>query len=702
MAEFNLEGLLGNVFGGGGGNFLDEYLTPEQRAAMQRNSMLAASAALLKAGGESTRRIGIGEALGGAFEAGQAGYEKAQTGALTQMALKTKMDEAKKAKDLQKLIAGVFAPQAAAPGAAQDAAMPVNPTVARANQYRQAAQMLAMSGQGEQAMKYEDLAQKLDPRDEVQGAPFEGTNAQGDPVLLQQMKSGSLRQVAGYGAKQGAIGQPFELTGPDGKPILVQQLPDGSLRQVTGVSAKQGAPGQPIEMTNAEGKSVMVQPMPDGTFRPVAGFTPKQAAPSQPFEVSGPNGQPMLVQQLSDGTLRQVTGATPKQAAPSQPFEVAGPDGQPMLVQQLSDGTLRQVTGASPKQAAPSQPFEVSGPNGQPMLVQQLSDGTLRQVTGASPKQAAPGEPFEVTDSQGKSVLVQKMADGSLRPVSGFAPKQDAAVPPVEVTGPDGKPMLMTPQRGGGFTPIVGVGPKQNPSEKARQLAELGLTPTLENFQLLESSPNEIKLLNKMGMPVTMANVERIRRSGAASTVVNMGEGQKGFENEMRVASAFKGEQIYKDFNDMRTAYDQVNSALDQGTPIGDVAGATKVMKLLDPGSVVRESELGIAMAAAGRMDRLKNYFTQAMTGQKLTPTQRQDFKALSNELYAAAGQAYNNKRSEYLLVGQTYKFPNINTVLGAPANVPSIVRQPGGPVAAPGMGGGRPSLGNIFGAPGN
>ena len=173
MAEFNLEGLLGNAFGGGGGNALDEYLTPEQRAAMQRNAMLAASAALLKAGGESTRRIGIGEALGGAFEAGQAGYEKAQTGALTQMAMKQKMEEAKKAKDLQRMVGGVFAPQAvdasapptagAAMPPAQAAARPMNPNAARANQYRQAAQMLNMAGQTEQAMKLEDLALKLDP-----------------------------------------------------------------------------------------------------------------------------------------------------------------------------------------------------------------------------------------------------------------------------------------------------------------------------------------------------------------------------------------------------------------------------------------------------------------------------------------------------------------------------------------------------------
>jgi hypothetical protein len=126
MAEFNIEGLLGNVFGGGG-NYLDEYLTPEQRAAMQRNSMLAASAALLKAGGESTRRIGIGEALGSAFEAGQAGYEKAQTGALTQMALKQKLDEAKRAAELRKRIAGVFTPQTAMPGAAPAAMQPAAP-----------------------------------------------------------------------------------------------------------------------------------------------------------------------------------------------------------------------------------------------------------------------------------------------------------------------------------------------------------------------------------------------------------------------------------------------------------------------------------------------------------------------------------------------------------------------------------------------
>jgi hypothetical protein len=179
--------------------------------------------------------------------------------------------------------------------------------------------------------------------------------------------------------------------------------------------------------------------------------------------------------------------------------------------------------------------------------------------------------------------------------------------------------------------------------------------------------------------------------------VIDMTGGQKGFENEMKLASAFKQEPIYKDFSDMKSSFGQVVSSLSQGTPIGDVAGATKVMKLLDPGSVVRETELGIAMAAAGRMDRLNNYFNNMMTGQKLTPTQREDFKALSNELYAAAGQAYNAKRKEFEGFGQAYGFKNLDTALGAPASIPSLMR--GG--AGGGGGAARPSLGNIFGTPG-
>ena len=207
-----------------------------------------------------------------------------------------------------------------------------------------------------------------------------------------------------------------------------------------------------------------------------------------------------------------------------------------------------------------------------------------------------------------------------------------------------------------------------------------------------EANPAEVRLLKAAGMPVNLQNILAIRRSGAVT--VNMGEGQKGFENEMKLGGAFKQEPIYKDFNDMQSAFKQVQSSLKQENPIGDVAAATKIMKLLDPGSVVRESELGISMAAAGKMDRLQNYVTNWAQGTKLTPTQRQDFQNLANELYAAAGQTYNAKRGEYLVFGEKYGL-DAGKALGAPAKLPSVMTGSGG------LGGGqdgRKPLGSIFG----
>ena len=243
------------------------------------------------------------------------------------------------------------------------------------------------------------------------------------------------------------------------------------------------------------------------------------------------------------------------------------------------------------------------------------------------------------------------------------------------------------------------------PSEKTKLLTELGLKPTLENLRLLdkpeadpekirylkalnmpitldnlrqldkpEALPHEIQLLKATNTPITFENVQAIRRS--AATNVNVDVGQKGFENKMSAKKTFMSEPIYKDFNDMKSSYGQVLSALDQNTPIGDVAGATKVMKLLDPGSVVRESELGLAMQASGRMDRLKNYFNMWSSGTKLTPTQRDEFKQLSSELYSAAAQAYNQKRGEYIDFGESTGV-TLDKALGSPATVPSVVKKP-------------------------
>jgi hypothetical protein len=126
------------------------------------------------------------------------------------------------------------------------------------------------------------------------------------------------------------------------------------------------------------------------------------------------------------------------------------------------------------------------------------------------------------------------------------------------------------------------------------------------------------------------------------------------------------------------------------GSPAGDLAGATKIMKILDPGSVVRESELGMAMAATGAMDRLTNYADMVIKGTKLTPAQRQDFQKLGDALMGESVKQYNNKRTEYGKFATDYGLDGdriLGPVLTSPKLPPSAGKPPVAGQVAPGVG---------------
>jgi hypothetical protein len=143
MADLNFDGLLGNLFGGGGGDSeLEKLLTAKQREQLGFQSTMAAAAALLKASGRSPQRIGLGQALGSALEAGQGAYEKGTTNAFQQMLLKQKLTEGQQEiagnEAWRKLIGGqgqtttALTPEQAALAAPVSVAGPFGPKVARA------------------------------------------------------------------------------------------------------------------------------------------------------------------------------------------------------------------------------------------------------------------------------------------------------------------------------------------------------------------------------------------------------------------------------------------------------------------------------------------------------------------------------------------------------------------------------------------
>lgn len=175
-----------------------------------------------------------------------------------------------------------------------------------------------------------------------------------------------------------------------------------------------------------------------------------------------------------------------------------------------------------------------------------------------------------------------------------------------------------------------------------------------------------------------------LKRAGASNVTVPINMGQKGFDNTLKLRGDFRSEPVYKAHQEMTSAYGQIQQSLKQASPAGDLAGATKVMKLLDPGSVVRESELGMAMAATGLLDRAQNYAQMVVSGQKLTPAQRQDFQKLADALYSESVKQYNGKRSEYQGIAERNQL-SVPDVLGAESTVPTPTKPAGvGPFADP------------------
>lgn len=137
------------------------------------------------------------------------------------------------------------------------------------------------------------------------------------------------------------------------------------------------------------------------------------------------------------------------------------------------------------------------------------------------------------------------------------------------------------------------------------------------------------------------------------------------FQDEQSLRKEYTAIPEVKLFGEVQNAFDTIKTSLTKASPAGDLAGATKFMKLLDPGSVVRESELGMAMAATGALDRALNYFQMLKSGQKLSPTQRQDFLDLSSQLYEAAKERKTAFDNQYADIASQNQLNPSNVVRG-------------------------------------
>jgi hypothetical protein len=228
---FDLSSLFSGGFSGTPSG-LDALLTEDQRKLMGRNATLSAAAALLQASGRSAVPISLGQALGGALQAGQQGYQQARASSFQDLLFGAKLKEMQRVGQYQTALAG--APQAAesvqpmepltsaqasllsqtAPTSAAGRVGPsperaqlmdqiqAQPTIApepltatekRYNELMRKADVANQFGKFDDADKLMSQALKIKPPEKYSTTPQFGNSKQGTPISYVLSESGGMK-----------------------------------------------------------------------------------------------------------------------------------------------------------------------------------------------------------------------------------------------------------------------------------------------------------------------------------------------------------------------------------------------------------------------------------------------------------------------------------------------------------------------------
>ena len=159
-------------------------------------------------------------------------------------------------------------------------------------------------------------------------------------------------------------------------------------------------------------------------------------------------------------------------------------------------------------------------------------------------------------------------------------------------------------------------------------------------------------------------------------------------DTELKLADDYR--QQSKGFQETAGAITKVKAALKTAAtnPGSALAAGTAFMKILDPNSVVRESELGMALNASGWFDRATNVYQQLLSGKIMTPNQVKNLEAAADDLFAEAAATQRSIDASYIKKTRDYGGDPARVIIDLGQNGPK-----GRPAAGPAVGQSFPGL---------
>jgi hypothetical protein len=111
------------------------------------------------------------------------------------------------------------------------------------------------------------------------------------------------------------------------------------------------------------------------------------------------------------------------------------------------------------------------------------------------------------------------------------------------------------------------------------------------------------------------------------------------------------------EFRKVESAFERVKASVG-GTAAGDLSLVFNYMKMLDPGSTVREGEFANAQNSAGVPGRIQSFYNNILEGTRLNPKQRKDFFGRAEDLFASAEGLNKKNEDKIVSIGKQFKIP--------------------------------------------
>lgn len=136
---------------------------------------------------------------------------------------------------------------------------------------------------------------------------------------------------------------------------------------------------------------------------------------------------------------------------------------------------------------------------------------------------------------------------------------------------------------------------------------------------------------------------------------------------ESKLRTEYAGLPGTKDFGLQTSAYQRILDSAKDSSAAGDMALIFNFMKVLDPGSTVREGEYATAANAGSVPDRIWSLYNSVIEGTKLNPTIRRDFVERAGKLFQGAAGGQERINSQYTNLANQYGYDPSRVITPVP-----------------------------------